>query len=78
MQELSAINAGRVIGLSHTMIHRYVNRGILPARRVGRMRAIRIRMDDLRKFALDHNYDFDEELANRLSAGNGNKTVLSL
>lgn len=78
MQELSAKQAGKVIGLSHTMIHRYVNQGLLPARRVGRRRAIQIAVDDLREFAKKYKYDFNEDLANRQGAGNGNKTMLSL
>lgn len=80
MQELSAKQAGKVIGLSHTMIHRYVNRGLLPARRVGRMRAIRIQMENLREFARKFGYDFDEELASGMgvNGNDGNKDVLPM
>lgn len=62
-QELSARQAAAVIGLSHTMIHRYVKQGILEARRVGRINAIKIQVDVLRRFAQDNRYDFNESLA---------------
>lgn len=67
MRGLSAIEAGKIIGVTHTTIHAYVRRGELPARRVGVRRIIRIDVEDLRKFAERYQFDFDEELARQIA-----------
>lgn len=67
MRGLSAIQAGKIIGVTHATIHNYVKRGVLLARRVGVRRIIRIDVEDLRKFAEQYQFDFDEQLARELT-----------
>jgi hypothetical protein len=61
MEEISAINAGEIIGVTRMTIHNYVRKGLLPARRFGLKRNLRIKVDDLRRFAQKYGYKFDEE-----------------
>lgn len=67
MPEVSSNDAGRIIGVNSETIRRYVDRGILPARRVGLRGALRIEIEDLRKVAREYQYRFDEELAQQLA-----------
>jgi excisionase family DNA binding protein len=63
--ELTSPQAAEVIGVAEATIRNYVERGILPARRVGLRRFIRIDVDNLRRFAVQYGYDFDEEKAQK-------------
>ena len=63
MAEITAENAALLVGVSDETIRRLVNRDILPARRVGLRRFIKIDLNDLRKVAADLNYRFDEDAA---------------
>lgn len=69
--ELSAEQAARIIGVSRPTIHVYVKRGLLPARRQGLRRAVRINIDDLRFFAEGYGYNIDEEIVRRLADTTG-------
>jgi len=65
MAEITAENAALLVGVSDETIRRLVNRDILPARRVGLRKFIKIDIDDLRKVAVTLNYRFDEVAAQR-------------
>lgn len=67
MPEVSSREAGDIIGVNSETIRRYVDRGILPARRVGLRGNLRIEIDDLRKVAAEYQFRFDEKLASQLA-----------
>lgn len=67
MPEVSSVNAARIINTSDVTIRRYVYGGLLPARRQGLRKIMHIEVDELRKFAQEHQYRFDEKLAAELA-----------
>ena len=64
-QELTAPQAAEIMNVDHSTVFRWVSNGHLPARRVGLARTIYINIDDLRQFARENGYSFDETKANR-------------
>jgi len=66
MRTLSAIEAGKVLGVTHTTIHRYVRQGLLSARYVGIRRILRFDIEDLRRFAAEYQIDFNEDVLKEL------------
>lgn len=67
MGELSMTHAAMVVGKSREIVWRWIRKGLLPARKLGIGGHYRIKVDDLRRFAAQYEYDFDEELAAKLS-----------
>lgn len=67
-QELTAPQAAQVMSVDHSTVFRWVDDGLLPARRVGLKRAIIINVADLKAFATKNNYPFDETKAAQLAA----------
>lgn len=67
MPELSSDNAGLVIGTTRETINRYVNRKLLPARRQGLRGIIRIDTNDLKNFAEEYGFRYDDHLAATLT-----------
>lgn len=67
MTEVTATQAAEILSISHMTIHRRVDDGTLPARREGMARIIRIDLDDLRLFASQYGYRFDEAIAAKLT-----------
>lgn len=65
MAEVSAPQAAEIINTSHPTIFRRVDDGTLAARREGMKREIWIDVDELRRFAQEYGYRFDEKLAKR-------------
>lgn len=63
MTEVTAPQAAEIVGIDHSTIFKHVRADILPARRVGLRRDIRIDTTDLRKYAEKLGYRFDETLA---------------
>jgi len=63
MAEVSAPQAAEILGTSHPTIFRRVDDGTLPARRQGMKKEIWIDVEELRRFATEHGYRFDEALA---------------
>lgn len=63
MPDVTSTQAAEIIGVSHMTIHRRVDDGRLPGRRQGLDRQIRVDLDDLREFAQEYGYRFDENLA---------------
>jgi len=64
MAEVSSTQAAAIIGTSHVTIGRRVKDGSLKGRRQGLNRKIWVNLDDLRQFAAEYGYLFNEELAN--------------
>lgn len=60
MMELNSLEAAKVIGVSHVTIRRYMERGLLKGRMMGISRIARVKPDDLREFADQNGYLFDE------------------
>ena len=67
MATVTATQAAEILSISHMTIHRRVDDGLLPARREGVARIIKIELDDLRSFAKEYNYAFNEDVAKRLT-----------
>jgi hypothetical protein len=65
MPEVSAPHAAEILSTSHPTIFRRVDDGTLPARREGMKREIWIEVDDLRRFAAQNGYRFNEQLADQ-------------
>lgn len=68
MAEVTSTQAAAIINISHMTIHRRVDDGLLKGRRQGLDRQIRVDIDDLRQFATEYGYHFNEELARQYSA----------
>lgn len=67
MPELSSSAAGQVIGVTSDTIRRYINQGMLPARKQGVKGIIRIDNDALKAFAEKYEFLYDDQLAAELS-----------
>ena len=67
MPEVSGASAGRIIGVSDRTVHRHILANRLNARREGLDKTWWIDTSDLRKFAQEYNYRFNEELAQELA-----------
>ncbi len=63
MTAVTASQAAAILSTSHMTIHRRVDDGLLPARREGVARIVKIEIEDLRKFAKDYGYSFNENIA---------------
>jgi hypothetical protein len=63
MPEVSLTQASQIVSRDRSTVFHWVNDGLLPARRVGIRRDIRIDVGKLRAFAARYNYPFDEDLA---------------
>lgn len=63
MTAVTAAQAAAILSTSHMTIHRRVDDGLLKARREGVGRIVKINIEDLRKFAEDYGYSFDEDIA---------------
>lgn len=63
MTEVTAAQAAEIIHITKTTVLHHVNRGKVKARRQGLNRAVFVDVDDLRRFALELGYRFNEELA---------------
>lgn len=66
MPEVSGANAGRILGVSDKTVHRHIVANRLNARREGLSKTWWIDTEDLRKFAQEYSYRFNEELAKEL------------
>jgi len=65
MPEVSTAQAAEIIGTSDETIRRYVDRSMLPARQQGIRGIIRIELSDLRSFAEQNGFRYDQQIANR-------------
>ncbi len=63
MPEVTVTQASEIVSKDRTTVFRWVEDGLLSARRVGIRRDIRINLDDLERFAKRYDYPFDKSLA---------------
>lgn len=63
MPEVSSAEAAKIIGITSQTIRRHIDDQLLSARKQGVRGIVRVDIDDLRKFADEYQYRFDEELA---------------
>ncbi|MEZ4684175.1 MAG: helix-turn-helix domain-containing protein [Caldilineaceae bacterium] len=67
MPEVSGPDAAKILGIDQSTVRRYIYRGLLKARRSGLRKIIKVDLDELRRFAAEHEYRFNEELAGEYS-----------
>jgi hypothetical protein len=67
LMELTAAQAGMVLGMSDEAIRNHITAGRLAARRHGIRGLYKIMVTDLRSFARQYNYTVDEEYLSRLA-----------
>lgn len=67
MVEVTSMQAAQLIGCTDETIRLYVERGVLAARREGMKRRIRIELDELRRFAREYEFRFDDAAAERIA-----------
>lgn len=67
MPELSSQAASQVIGTTVPTIHRYIDRGLLPARKQGMRGIVRIDTVSLKTFAEEYGFHYNDQLAAELS-----------
>lgn len=65
MPEVSSAEAAEIIGTTSQTIRRAVDRKLLMARRHGLRGLVKIDVDELRQFATQYQYRFDESLVKR-------------
>lgn len=65
MPEVTAPQAEQILSVSHATLYRHIDAGRLPARREGLRRLVKIEVADLRAFAGQYGYRFDESLAKK-------------
>ena len=63
MPEVTLTQASEIMRKPRMSVFRWIEAGLIPARRVGIRRDIRIEIEDLRSFAKQYSYDYDESLA---------------
>ncbi len=63
MPEVTLTQASDIVAMDRTTVFRWVEDGLLPARRFGLRRDILIEVADLRNFAVVNGYRFNEDLA---------------
>ncbi len=63
MPEVTLTQAAEIVSKDRATVFRWVENGLLPARREGIRRDIFIEVDDLEKFANDNAYRYDTALA---------------
>ena len=66
MPDVTAAQAGQIVGVTDDTIRNYVERGLLPARRQGIKRIVFIELSDLQKFAAQYDFRFDQVLAEQI------------
>lgn len=67
MSRVTAPQAAKILNASRTTVFKWVDQGHLPAERVTRRHVIMIDVEDLKRFAKQNGYSFDEQLAKRLA-----------
>jgi predicted site-specific integrase-resolvase len=66
--ELTSLEAAEIIGVSYVTVRRYMKRGLLKGRMMGIRQIARIKPDDLRDFAIQNGYIFDEDKLRSIEA----------
>lgn len=63
MPEVTLTQAAEIVSKDRVTVFRWVEQGMLPARREGLRRDIYIEVENLQKFATDNGYRYDTNLA---------------
>ena len=63
MPEVTLTQAGEIVSKDRATVYHWVEDGLLPSRREGLRRDIKIEVGDLKKFADQHGYRFNDSLA---------------
>ena len=66
MPEVTAAQAGEIIGVTDDTIRNYIERHLLPARRQGLKRTVFIELDTLERFAKQYEFRFDRAVAEQI------------
>ena len=66
MAEVTTAKAAEILSTTQRTIQRRVDDGTLPARRQGIQQAAYIDLEDLRAFATQYGYRFDDEAAKQI------------
>lgn len=69
MPEVSGRSAAQIVGISDMTIRRHIYANRLAAQRRGMDKIYWIDLEELRRFAEEYNYRFNEELAKTLARG---------
>jgi predicted site-specific integrase-resolvase len=67
MATVTAPQAAEILSTSRVTVFRWVDEGLLPADRMTRRNIIAIDLDNLRRFAKENGYRFNEALAKELA-----------
>ena len=67
MARVTAPQAADILSTTRVTVFRWVDEGLLSADRVTRRNIIMIDVDDLKRFAKDNGYTFNEDLATQLA-----------
>lgn len=63
MPEVTLTQASEIVNRDRATVFRWCENKLIPSRRIGIRRDIRIQIEDLQVFALQHGYEFDAALA---------------
>lgn len=67
MARVTAPQAADILSTTRVTVFRWVDEGLLSADRVTRRNIIMIDVDDLKRFAKENGYTFNEDLAEQLA-----------
>lgn len=67
MATITVLEASQVVQLDRETVRRWAIQSLVSAEKVGMRGDWRIDVDDLRRFAKQHNYSFNEDLLTQLS-----------
>lgn len=65
MTKVTSPQAAEILATTQATVYRWVSEGLLPAERRTLRRVLYIELDDLRQFAQNNGYSFDERLARK-------------
>ena len=63
VSKVTTHEAAEILSVDHSTVFRWVDKGLLTADRITRKRIIVIDVDDLRRFAKDNGYQFNDRIA---------------
>ena len=63
MSKVTTHEAAEILAVDHSTVVRWVDKGLLSADRITRKRIIVIDVDDLKRFAKENGYQFNDRIA---------------
>lgn len=63
MSKVTTHEAASILSVDHSTVFRWVDKGLLSADRITRKRIIVIDVEDLKRFAQENGYQFNDRLA---------------